>query len=308
MTTSHLSHKQFFIMSILLGLMFAVPAQVSADTYYDAFGNAYTSQEAANAADNANNSAVTGSQTAARTDGFVPLAPIPGLTEGTTGVINSATLADFLNNLYKYLIGIAATLAVIEITWGGILYSTSSVGNKEEGKEKIRWAILGLVLVLSPVLVFSIINPSILNLSLNLPPIKTLSVPATVPSGTGDATAAKAADCSPSLGDGSVSCPTQEAAAAFAASCSNKGGRVYLSNDPSLPYSANCNALQPGGNQNYLEPSQIPSGLWCYKIQVYNADKTTNYKYVCGSDKNSCDSLVLNRTVDGVVLSDCSVY
>lgn len=114
-------------------------------------------------------------------DGFVPLAPIPGLTDETTvgSVIDSAALATFFNNLYKYLIGVAATIAVIEIIWGGILYSTTdSVGNKEEGKEKIRMAIFGLILVLSPVLVFSIINPSILNLSINLKPIKTLSVPA----------------------------------------------------------------------------------------------------------------------------------
>lgn len=102
--------------------------------------------------------------------GFVPLAPIPGLTQGVTA--DSASLAQFFNNLYLYLIGFAAMLAVIEIIWGGLLYSTTdSIGNKEEGKEKIRMAIFGLVLVLSPVLVFSIINPSILNLSFNLPPL-----------------------------------------------------------------------------------------------------------------------------------------
>lgn len=114
-------------------------------------------------------------------EGFVPLAPIPGLTDsGTIGsIVKSADLANFFNNLYKYLIGVAAVLAVIEIIWGGILYSTTdSVGNKEEGKEKIRMAIYGLILVLSPVLVFSIINPSILNLSVSLPEIKTLTTPA----------------------------------------------------------------------------------------------------------------------------------
>lgn len=114
-------------------------------------------------------------------EGFVPLAPIPGLTDNATvgSVIGPDTLANFFNNLYKYLIGVAATLAVIEIIWGGLLYSTTdSVGNKEEGKEKIRMAIFGLVLVLSPALVFSIINPSILNLSLNLPPIKLTTTPA----------------------------------------------------------------------------------------------------------------------------------
>lgn len=103
--------------------------------------------------------------------GFVALAPIPGLTQGAT--TDPAGLANFFNNLYKYLIGIAAILAVIEIIWGGLEISTQdSVSKHSDGKERITQAILGLILVLSPVLVFSIINPSILNLSLNLPPIQ----------------------------------------------------------------------------------------------------------------------------------------
>ena len=103
--------------------------------------------------------------------GFVPLAEIPGLTKGVTA--DTAGLASFFNNLYKFLIGIAAVLAVIEIIWGGINISTQdSISKQGEGRERIQNAILGLVLVLSPVLVFSLINPSILNLSIYLPPIK----------------------------------------------------------------------------------------------------------------------------------------
>jgi hypothetical protein len=103
-------------------------------------------------------------------EGFVPLAAIPGLTEHTAATTSG--LANFLNNLYKYLIGIAAVLTVIEIIWGGLEISTKdSVSSHQDGKNRIQQAILGLVLVLSPVLVFSIINPAILNLSLSLPPI-----------------------------------------------------------------------------------------------------------------------------------------
>lgn len=113
--------------------------------------------------------------------GFVPLAPIPGLTEGATA--DTAGLANFFNNLYKYLIGLAAVLAVIEIIWGGLEISTKdSVSKQSDGKERITQAIFGLVLVLSPVLVFSIINPSILNLSLNLPELDTKSVTPSVQS------------------------------------------------------------------------------------------------------------------------------
>ncbi len=108
--------------------------------------------------------------------GFVPLAPIPGLTEG--GAADSSNLALFFNNLYKFLIGLAAALAVIEIIWGGLEISTKkdSVSKQSDGRERITQAIFGLILVLSPVLVFSIINPNILNLSLNLKPL-ILTVP-----------------------------------------------------------------------------------------------------------------------------------
>lgn len=100
--------------------------------------------------------------------GFVPLAPIPGLTDpGTaTSVVNSSNFANFFNNLYKYCIGLSAALAVIMIIWGGLEYATQDIpGAKNAGKEKIQNAILGLVLVLSPVLVFSIINPKKLELA-----------------------------------------------------------------------------------------------------------------------------------------------
>jgi hypothetical protein len=121
--------------------------------------------------------------------GFVALAPIPGLTQGVTA--DQAGLATFFNNLYKYLIGLAAILAVIEIIWGGLEISTKdSVSKQSDGKERITQAIFGLVLVLSPVLVFSIINPSILNLSLNLLPLDTKSgaPQATVTSPSGNTT------------------------------------------------------------------------------------------------------------------------
>jgi hypothetical protein len=113
----------------------------------------------------------------AATQGFTALAPIPGLTDvSPTAVVSSATLATFLNNLYKYLIGLAAIIAVIQIIWAGLDMAwehKDSVAAITDDKGKIKNAIFGLVLVLSPALVFTIINPSILNLSLNLPAIKT---------------------------------------------------------------------------------------------------------------------------------------
>ncbi len=132
--------------------------------------------------------------TSAHAQEFIPLAPIPGLTTGITA--DQAGLANFLNNLYKYLIGLAAVIAVVEIIWGGLLYSTQDVpGSKTNGKEKIQNALLGLVLVLSPVLVFSIINPSILNLSINLPALDTKSGTSRTGTNLGGATPPPATGC-----------------------------------------------------------------------------------------------------------------
>ncbi len=104
--------------------------------------------------------------------GFVPLAPIPGLTQGV--VANSSGLVQFLQNLYKYLIGVAVVLAIIMITWGGIeIAARDSISKQSAGREHITQAIIGLLLILAPVLVFTIINPAILNLSVNLPPLDT---------------------------------------------------------------------------------------------------------------------------------------
>ena len=110
--------------------------------------------------------------------GFVPLAGIPGLTQGVQAT--SGGIASFLNNLYKFLIGAAAVLAVIMIIWGGLEIATNrdNVSKILDSKGRIYNAIFGLVLVLLPVLVFSIINPSILNLSIGMSPI-------TAPAGSG---------------------------------------------------------------------------------------------------------------------------
>jgi len=133
--------------------------------------------------------------------GFTALAPIPGLTNmGPTAVVDSTSLANFFNNLYKYLIGLAAVLAVIEIIWAGLgiaYFHKDAVAAITDDKGKIRNALLGLVLVLSPALVFTIINPSILNLSLNLPKLNTTTGTAGNNTGAGGTPAqSNVANCS----------------------------------------------------------------------------------------------------------------
>lgn len=184
--------KKYLLVPIVLATLFNVfPGVVAAQSggascdagnntpgTFDAAGNCVP-DTATPALPNTNATPQAPSQSAVSglKSGFTALAPIYGLTDSSnTSVVNSDSLAKFLNNLYKYLIGLAATLAVIMIIWGGFEISTQdSISKQGAGREKIRGALFGLVLVLSPVLVFSVINPSILNLSINLPALDTKS-------------------------------------------------------------------------------------------------------------------------------------
>jgi hypothetical protein len=97
---------------------------------------------------------------------FVPLTNIPGLTNG---LATAPSLPIFLNSLYVICIGIAAVLAVLQFVRAGVIYmGGDSVTEKKDAKDLMRLSVFGLILVLSPFIVFSIINPKILNLSLDV--------------------------------------------------------------------------------------------------------------------------------------------
>lgn len=104
----------------------------------------------------------------AQDTGFVPLTNIPAITEVGNAITTPDGLSIFLNNIYRLAIGIAAVVAVLQIMRAGIMYmGGDSVTEKKEAKNLIALSIGGLILVLSPVVVFSIINPEILSLKIN---------------------------------------------------------------------------------------------------------------------------------------------
>jgi|GEM_PF-6952864 len=96
---------------------------------------------------------------------FVPLTNLPGIKE----VGNEESLPVFFNSLYKLCIGAAAVIAILQIMRAGtyFMFNKGSVAHNEKGKSLIMNAILGLLLVLSPAIVFGIINPDILDLRLD---------------------------------------------------------------------------------------------------------------------------------------------
>lgn len=92
-----------------------------------------------------------------------PLTAIPG----TQAVAGTDTLTTFLNMLYRICIGLAAILAVIQITRAGIVYMLQdSITERKEARHLINMSLFGLVLVLTPTVVFGIIDPRILSLKI----------------------------------------------------------------------------------------------------------------------------------------------
>ncbi|MDB5244997.1 MAG: hypothetical protein JWN90_102, partial [Parcubacteria group bacterium] len=110
---------------------------------------------------------------------FTPLNPIPGIFEAG----NAPSLPTFFNGLYKICIGVAATIAVLQIMRAGFLFMVNqgSVSHNEAAKSLLTNSILGLVLVLSPAIVFGIINPKILSLNLDVSSLQPSVTSSTTP-------------------------------------------------------------------------------------------------------------------------------
>src|SRR3989344_2130674 len=91
---------------------------------------------------------------------------------------------DYITKIIPFILGLAAVLAVVEIVIGGIEYAvTEAIDSKADAKDRIRQAILGLLLALASWLILYTINPELINLKLNIPglpggPVITLCQPA----------------------------------------------------------------------------------------------------------------------------------
>ncbi|MBI5742479.1 MAG: L,D-transpeptidase, partial [Candidatus Niyogibacteria bacterium] len=86
---------------------------------------------------------------------------LPGMT--STSVSNTG---DYLSNLFYFLLGAAAVLAVVKIVMGGLkyIYSSMSPPALEEAKADIQAAVFGLILALASYLILYTINPNLLTL------------------------------------------------------------------------------------------------------------------------------------------------
>ncbi len=102
--------------------------------------------------------------TAYALDDYTPITPLPGL-QNNAGKTNLET---YIPGLFRLSIGIAAVMAFVMITVGGIVYATSdSLTNKSEGRRLIENALWGLLLVIGAYAILNTINPNILKFSFN---------------------------------------------------------------------------------------------------------------------------------------------
>ncbi len=94
----------------------------------------------------------------------------PGSTTGST--TQSIDLGTYINYIFKFSIALAAFLAVVMIIWGGFQYMISeAVSGKLEGKGKIWNAITGLIMILSSYLILRTIDPRLVQIYSEIPPI-----------------------------------------------------------------------------------------------------------------------------------------
>jgi len=138
----------------LTGKDVPTPTQIDAIESYDDDINITASEKALQ-----DQQRIQSTRREARSD-FTALNPIPGVTDASA----ARDPSKFFNGMFMYGISIAAFLAVIMIAIGGMQYmSTDAVSGKAEGKERIQYAVMGLLLVLFSWILLRQINPEILN-------------------------------------------------------------------------------------------------------------------------------------------------
>jgi hypothetical protein len=110
---------------------------------------------------------------------YTLLAPLPIGGDGSiTSVVNIGAndgaggnfdFGDYFNGLLKFAIGIAGALAVVMIVVGGIQYmSTDNFGEKAVGKEHIKNAVGGMILLLGAYMILNTLNPNLVDFNFSI--------------------------------------------------------------------------------------------------------------------------------------------
>lgn len=102
---------------------------------------------------------------------YTLIAPIPG----PDGAKTATNFASYLQALFPFLLSVAAGLAFVMIVIGGIFYMTSA-GNPaaiSSARDRIKAAVIGLLIAVSSYVIINAINPKLLTLDIagSIPPI-----------------------------------------------------------------------------------------------------------------------------------------
>ncbi|NCN07993.1 hypothetical protein GW944_00285 [Candidatus Parcubacteria bacterium] len=105
--------------------------------------------------------------------GYVPLVELPTNYVPADGE-KRVKASDYIEGLFKLIIAIAGTLAVVTIIVGGIQYmSSDAFGKTEAAKNTIGNAIWGFMLAISAWLILNTISPKLVSFNLSITPIET---------------------------------------------------------------------------------------------------------------------------------------
>jgi hypothetical protein len=100
------------------------------------------------------------------TNGFVPLACYSNSPQ-FSNIFNQTGLSGYVTAVFTTALSIGAILAVLRIAYGGYMYmgSADMWGNKQQAREIIGDAIIGLLLLFGIYLILYQLNPNLLNLN-----------------------------------------------------------------------------------------------------------------------------------------------
>lgn len=94
---------------------------------------------------------------------YIPLEPLPGMTEGA-----EITPTNYFIAAYWMILGLAIAGSILMIIVGGVEYTLTwaSDSKKTDAKNRIENAIIGLILALTSYLILNTINPKLVILEL----------------------------------------------------------------------------------------------------------------------------------------------
>lgn len=122
-------------------------------------------------------SVVHAEETVPVVDSYTLIEPLPCITGVTKDcnageVTRKMDIKGYIMYVYKFALAISVFLAIIMIIWGGFLYITSEVPFiKSDGKSKIEGAVTGLALILVSYLILVTIDPRLVEVYSEIPPI-----------------------------------------------------------------------------------------------------------------------------------------